>query len=133
MSTIAVHDVIKSLRSLGLNLELTSERALKVAPASILTPELRDIIRSHRDDLIDWLAAATGPLAGLDGWEAQSDVYERHHFKCNWCIAAGMGYGLRCGVGMALWRAYCAAPNESPARSGGIARSPLEAPSRKAT
>ena len=124
MGTVAVHDVIKALRSLGLNLELTSGRALKVAPASILTPELRDVIRSHRDDLIDWLDAGTAPLTDLDGWEAQSALYERHHFKCASCIAAGMGYGRRCTVGMTLWRAYCAAPNEPPSRSGGCPPSP---------
>ena len=124
MSEITVPEVIKSLRSLGLNLQLTSERALKVAPASSLTPELRVLIRAHRNDLIDWLAADASPHIVLEGWEAQSALYERHHFKCASCIAAGMGYGRRCGLGMALWRAYCAASNEPPSRNGGCPPSP---------
>lgn len=33
-------------------------------------------------------------------------AYQRHHWKCPTCIAAGKGYGLRCGAGTALWAAY---------------------------
>jgi len=37
-------------------------------------------------------------------------AYLAHHFNCPACIAAGRGsrYGVRCGAGMALWRAYSA-------------------------
>jgi len=43
-----------------------------------------------------------------DTWLNLDRAYQAHHFKCSTCIAAGRGavYGLRCGVGAALWRAY---------------------------
>ena len=110
MSAPEVLDVIASLRSLGLNLELTSERALRISPASLLTTELRVLIRGHRDDLIAWLQTDAGLLSGVNGWEAQSAIYQLHHFTCRICVAAGLGYGPRCGVGMALWHACGVAP-----------------------
>ena len=53
-------------------------------------------------------AAATDPNA----WRVLSAAYHAHHFACHVCIAAGRGaqYGLRCGVGAALWVAYQDAP-----------------------
>ena len=41
-------------------------------------------------------------------WHALDAAYLAHHFNCPACIAAGRGsrYGLRCGTGEALWRAY---------------------------
>jgi hypothetical protein len=38
----------------------------------------------------------------------QSVAYQRHHFACPSCQAAGRGssYGTRCSTGIALWRAY---------------------------
>ncbi len=41
-------------------------------------------------------------------WQALDMAYQAHHFKCPTCIAAGRGvrYGLRCGVGAALWADY---------------------------
>lgn len=39
-------------------------------------------------------------------WRPLADAYHGHHFTCPTCIAAGKGYGLRCGAGAALWAAY---------------------------
>ena len=39
-------------------------------------------------------------------WQPLSAAYHQHHANCPVCIAAGQGYGLRCGVGAALWVAY---------------------------
>ena len=41
-------------------------------------------------------------------WHALDAAYNSHHFNCPTCIAAGRGsrYGLRCGTGASLWRAY---------------------------
>jgi hypothetical protein len=41
-------------------------------------------------------------------WHELDAAYLVHHVKCKSCIAAGRGvqYGLRCGTGAALWRAY---------------------------
>lgn len=43
-------------------------------------------------------------------WQSLADAYHAHHFGCPACIAAGKGYGLRCGAGAALWSAYEAQP-----------------------
>ena len=47
------------------------------------------------------------PAAPVD-WHALDAAYLAHHFNCPTCIAAGRGdrYGLRCGTGATLWRAY---------------------------
>ena len=41
-----------------------------------------------------------------DTWRELDQAYQRHHFNCPTCIAAGQGYGLRCGTGAALYTAY---------------------------
>ena len=40
-----------------------------------------------------------------NAWRELAAAYHDQHFKCGTCIAAGRGaqYGLRCGVGTALW------------------------------
>ncbi len=43
-------------------------------------------------------------------WRAVRDAYYSHHHACPVCIAAGKGYGLRCGAGASLWAAYSATP-----------------------
>jgi len=47
-----------------------------------------------------------------NAWRVLSAAYHAHHFACHVCIAAGRGaqYGLRCGVGAALWVAYQESP-----------------------
>ncbi len=41
-------------------------------------------------------------------WRELAQAYHRHHFDCQQCQAAGrgVGYGLRCGAGAAMWLAY---------------------------
>ncbi len=41
-----------------------------------------------------------------DTWRELDRAYQSHHFKCLTCKAAGLGYGLRCGTGAALWTTY---------------------------
>lgn len=53
----SVQEVANFLQSAGLIINLTLDRALKVTPASRLTPTLREVIRASRDDLIRWLMA----------------------------------------------------------------------------
>lgn len=52
---------------------------------------------------------APEPPVDPKAWRELAAAYHAHHFSCPTCIAAGRGsqYGQRCGVGMALWRAYC--------------------------
>ena len=56
----------------------------------------------------DLESAAPELPADPDAWRELAQAYYRHHFACHVCIAAGRGtrYGLRCGVGVALWQAY---------------------------
>jgi hypothetical protein len=117
MTAQAVETVVAQLSHAGLNLSLAPAGGLAVAPSSHLTADLRDLIRSSKALLIDWLTAANDtashapdpPENPLD-WKELAAAYHAHHFNCPTCIAAGRGsrYGQRCGAGMALWREYCA-------------------------
>ena len=78
MSALPVQDIFDALHDAGLSVSLADGGGLVVSPGSRITPHLRE------------LAAA----------------YHAHHFKCPTCIAAGLGYGLRCGAGAALHTAY---------------------------
>lgn len=68
-------------------------------------------LRENRAALIE----ALQPRAPSLDWREADRVYQLHHIGCATCVAAGRGYGLRCGTGTALWAAYCAAtePKES--------------------
>lgn len=44
-----------------------------------------------------------------DTWLHLDRAYQAHHFNCSTCKAAGLGYGLRCGTGAALWTSYSSA------------------------
>lgn len=56
-------------------------------------------------------------LDWADGWIELDKAYQRHHWSCPQCKAAGRGanYGLRCGVGAALYRAYSDAAGDRSA------------------
>ena len=101
--------IVERLHGAGLNLSLAPTGGLAVAPSSHLTDDLRGLIRDSKALLIDWVKA-TDPAIPID-WHALDAAYLAHHFNCPTCIAAGRGsrYGLRCGTGAALWRAYTAA------------------------
>ena len=49
---------------------------------------------------------ATKPSPDPAAWHELAEAYHLHHFACKTCIAAGQGYGWRCGVGAALWTSY---------------------------
>jgi hypothetical protein len=115
MTAQAVETVLAQLADAGLNLSLAPAGGLAVAPSSHLTDDLRALIRSSKAMLIDWLTAANeaasqapNPPEDPSDWKELAAAYHAHHFNCPICIAAGRGprYGQRCGVGMALWRAY---------------------------
>ncbi|MBP9907635.1 MAG: hypothetical protein KBF66_18980 [Rhodoferax sp.] len=116
MTALAVETVVAKLSDAGLNLSLAPAGGLAVTPSSHLTADLRELIRSSKALLIDWLTASNEvashvpdpPDNPLD-WKELTAAYHAHHFSCPICIAAGRGprYGQRCGAGMALWREYC--------------------------
>ena len=69
--------IIDALRDAGLSIALTPERGLKVAPASRLTPALRDVIRSSKHLLIDWLDAANDPQPlDREAWPERAAIAE---------------------------------------------------------
>lgn len=110
--------IVEQLQGAGLNLSIAPTGGLAVSPSNHLTEDLRALIRSSKTLLMDWLTAANdaashAPDAPSDpmNWKELAAAYHTHHFNCPTCIAAGRGrqYGLRCGAGAALWRAYTAA------------------------
>jgi hypothetical protein len=115
MTALAIETVVAQLTDAGLNLSLAPAGGLAVAPSSHLTANLRELIRSSKAQLIDWLTAANDatshepdpPEDPLD-WKELAAAYHDHHFNCPTCIAAGRGsqYGQRCDVGKALWTGY---------------------------
>lgn len=62
-----VQEVVDALRAAGLSLTATGQ-VLKVTPASVLTDELRELIRARKADLMRWLAVENNPGADLDRW-----------------------------------------------------------------
>ena len=56
------------------------------------------------------------PAPEPTNWLVLDQAYMRHHLNCAVCKAAGRGvrYGLRCGVGAALWVAYTDAARAQP-------------------
>lgn len=98
------------IRAAGLSVGLTDDLRLIVKPSSLITPELREFAKAHRDELIACLLAeqAVPPPPALTHaeWATLDRAYQSHHFGCPTCIAAGKGYGLRCGTGAALWSKY---------------------------
>ncbi len=116
MTSQTVETVVAQLAHAGLNLSLAPTGGLAVAPSSHLTADLRNLIRSSKALLIEWLTAANDTASHAPDppddpvdWKELAAAYHAHHFNCPTCIAAGRGsrYGQRCGAGMALWRAYC--------------------------
>lgn len=53
MSALPIQSTIDQLHSAGLTLSLTSERGLRVIPASGITPALRDLIRTSKAALVN--------------------------------------------------------------------------------
>lgn len=119
--------VLTTLQSAGLVLTLTTERGLGVTPKAKLTEPLRALIKAHRDELLQWVSkeASNDPASPkapepqpapavvskvvskkTADWKDLDRAYQTHHITCPTCIAAGKGYGLRCGTGAALCAAY---------------------------
>jgi len=141
MLTLKAKDILNTAAAAGVQLAVTPDGGLKVTPASAMTPEIRELLKSHKPELVDYLRNRVTPTAANDPAPAPQDftkltreVFEEraaiaehdgglprphaeemarlhtdylvHHWGCKTCIAAGKGYGLRCGSGAALWNAY---------------------------
>ena len=112
MSALPVQGIFDVLHDAGLSVSIASSGGLVVSPGSRLTPDLRELVKGNKAALLDWLQAANDPApepaTNPNDWHELAAAYHRHHFDCPMCIAAGRGaqYGLRCGVGAALWGSY---------------------------
>lgn len=103
--------IFDALRDAGLTVTPKPNGSLNMAPSSRLTDELRELVRSGKADMLRWFAMKAAnelpePPPESATWQELSAAYYGHHFTCKSCIAAGQGYGLRCGVGASLWRRY---------------------------
>ena len=106
-----VQSIFDALHDAGLIVTPKPNGGLNVAPSSRLTDELRALVRSGKADMLRWFAMKAAnelpePSPEPATWNELSAAYYGHHFTCKTCIAAGQGYGLRCGVGASLWQRY---------------------------
>ena len=102
--------LIRQAEEAGVALRLVDGK-LKAAGELAVVQSWAPRLREHKSELIEALAAndlAPEPPADPNAWRELAQAYHDHHFNCSTCIAAGRGamYGLRCGVGAALWTNY---------------------------
>lgn len=96
--------ILERLAEVGLSVAVVEGNRIAVSPKALLTDELRTLIREQRGNIVSALQPEPPPDPA--DWIELDRAYQRHHFGCKTCVAAGLGYGLRCGIGAALWRAY---------------------------
>lgn len=129
-------EVLNEAASLGVTIALDGGE-LRVAGSRDAVAELVPMLRLHKPSIVRLLAqrsaandgqpAAVGhpappppaPALTHAEWVTLAKAYQAHHATCPVCIAAGKGYGLRCGTGAALWANYDQAsepPRTNPAR-----------------
>ena len=114
MTALRAQEIFDTLHDAGLSVQVIPGGKLGVSPSSLLNDDLRALIRANKAELLDWLQAANDPNpppeppADPNAWRELAAAYHAHHVHCPACIAAGRGaqYGLRCGLGAALWVNY---------------------------
>ncbi|WP_299146740.1 hypothetical protein [uncultured Comamonas sp.] len=99
--------LIRRALDAGIELQFVDGR-LKVTGKRAAIAAWTPTLREHREHLLEALKPPPSPTPAVD-WRPLARAYHQHHFCCATCIAAGKGYGLRCGAGTALWTAYTAA------------------------
>ena len=101
-------------RDLGVALALDGTELRAVGGRNAIT-ELAPHIRACKPELVRLLhieaandSTVVTTVPEPTDWRELDKAYQAHHVNCPTCIAAGRGirYGLRCGVGAALWKAY---------------------------
>ncbi len=101
-------EVLGDLFRAEIDLRLAEDGVNLAAPAGRLTPVQRAMVLQHKAALVQFLRTTNEPEPPAEpgAWRELDKAYQLHHFACSTCIAAGLGYGLRCGVGAALWTIY---------------------------
>ena len=72
------------IRAAGLSVGLTDDLRLIVRPSSLITPELREFAKAHRDELIACLLAEQAvpppaPALSRAEWAVLDKAYQSHH------------------------------------------------------
>lgn len=95
MAVQSATNLMVTLREAGLTLTVTPERSLKVVPASLLTPELRELISNAKPVLVAFLErdAANDTLPSAESWVAGAamDDQEIVAFQSRLVRILGMG------------------------------------------
>ncbi len=101
--------LIRQASAAGVELRLIDGKVKASGTADALALMV-DQLRANKVGLVEFLRAANEPEPPAEpgAWRVLAAAYHAHHFACPTCQAAGRGagYGLRCGTGSALWRAY---------------------------
>lgn len=115
---MALKHLVARLKNRGVDTPDTPEKNMgyqkKVSIYAGCTPDTPDTPRfvdTPKETRIELTGEAANDLSlepptHTGDWQSLADAYHAHHFGCPACIAAGKGYGLRCGAGAALWAAY---------------------------
>ena len=104
---MTAESILEVLWAQGFTVSLVDNDHLAISPASTLKDTQRELLRANKAEIISLLLDAKA-TADPNAWRELATAYNHHHFKCSTCIAAGRSsrYGLRCGVGAALWNSY---------------------------
>ena len=107
---MSTHILIRQAHDAGIGLRVVDGQ-LKLKGTSSAVATWMPQLRPHRDRLIEALQPPSPGISNVD-WCALDRAYQAHHWGCTTCWAAGLGYGLRCGEGAALWNAYSNTSNQ---------------------
>lgn len=92
---MSVQALIRQAHDAGVELRLVDGK-VKATGTRAAVEAMLEPLRQHRAELIE----------AMTDWRVLHKAYLAHHWTCATCIAAGLGYGLRCGAGAALWTTY---------------------------
>ena len=87
MLNLPIQSVIQHIHSSGLFLSLTPENGLRVAPASGLTPPLRELIRFNKSGLVDFLLQPMPPEADTEEPAIEPFVEPKGYEGTGWKLA----------------------------------------------
>ena len=107
---MTANDLLQQALQAGLHFEADGEH-LRVRGDEAVIGAWAERLRPHKAALLHLLANPVPvQTPNATDWRAVRDAYYSHHHTCPVCIAAGKGYGLRCGTGASLWATYSATP-----------------------
>ena len=107
---MTANDVLRQALEAGLHIAADGEN-LRIRGDAAQVQQWAERLRPYKAELLHLLANPVPvQTPNATDWRAVRDAYYSHHARCPVCIAAGKGYGLRCGAGAGLWATYSATP-----------------------